>query len=215
MILFGREVTYSKRKAGNGMVLETVRQTNPRRRLFTIDEYEQMIEAGVFDEDEHIELIRGEIVKTAALGELHEACVRRLTKLLERRAGDVAMVSIQNSIRLPVNKSQPQPDAALLRLRDDFYDAHRPLPHDVFLVIEVAKSSLRRDRKEKVPIYAEAGIPEVWVVDLKHDIIEVYTSPMGGEYQHIQRLGRGETLRLSVGVAVTITVAEVLGFAKL
>lgn len=197
------------------MAIQIEQERRLKRHLFSIDDYERMIEAGILGKDDRVELIKGDIIEMAALGEPHEACVRRLSKLLERRAGDVAMVSIQNSIRIPTNNSQPQPDVALLRLRDDFYSSRRPTPDDVLLLIEVAESSLRRDRKDKVPIYAEAGISEVWVVDLKHSVIEVYSDPIEGGYRHIRRAGRGETLRLPVRADVSIAVDEVPGFAKL
>jgi Uma2 family endonuclease len=197
------------------MAIQIEQEHQLKRHLFSINDYERMIEAGILGKDDRVELIKGDIVEMAALGEPHEACVRRLSKLLERRVGDVAMVSIQNSISIPTNNSQPQPDAALLRLRDDFYSTQRPTPDDVLLLIEVAESSLRRDRNDKVPIYAEACIPEVWVVDLKHSVIEVYSDPTVGEYQHVRRAGRGEVLRLPVGTDVSIAVDEVLGYVKL
>lgn len=195
------------------MVLEVTRQVRPQRRLFTIDEYEQMIDAGVFDEDEHIELIKGEIVKMAAIGLRHEGCVRRLTKLLERRVGDIAIVSVQNSVRLPA-ASQPEPDVAVLAWDDEYYSERRATPHDVLLLIEVAESSLRYDRTVKVPLYAVAGISEVWVVDLKGSRIEIYSDPVGGQYERVKQVGRGETLQILAGSAATLTVDEVLGNAK-
>src|SRR5688500_8960036 len=103
------------------------------RKHWTIDEYEKMIEAGVFHEDQRLELIRGEIVEMAPIGLPHEASVRRLTVLLARIFGDTAIVSIQNSLRLP-DDTQPQPDVVVLRWRDDFYEGRRPLPQDVLLL---------------------------------------------------------------------------------
>ena len=197
------------------MALQAVQReiTRPRvrRRLFTIEEYELMIQAGVFHEDEHIELIRGEIVKMAALGLPHEACVRRLTKLFERRAGDIAIVSVQNSVQLPNSTSQPEPDVVLLTWRDDFYETSRPMPGDVLLIVEVAESSLRYDRRVKMPLYAEAGIAEVWLVDLKSKVVEVHTSPAQGAYQQLRRAERGEMLFVPGKPDVSIQVDEIVG----
>jgi Uma2 family endonuclease len=193
------------------MVTHLERQNPPRQRLFTIEEYERMIEAGVFHEDEHIELIRGAVVKMAALGLPHEACVRRLTQLFVQRVGEVAIVSVQNSVHLPTSNSQPEPDVALLKWREDFYETERPQPTDVLLLVEVAESSLRSDRVDKVPLYAEAGISEFWLIDLRHNSVEVYTNPEAGLYRNMQRVERGGTLTIHGKTEVIIEVDDILG----
>ncbi len=180
------------------------------RKQFSIDEYERMIEGGVFDKEDRLELIRGEIVEMAPIGLRHAACVARLTKLFERTVGDVAIVSVQNSIRLP-KKSQPQPDVALLRWRDDFYSGRRPTPGDVSLLVEVAESSLAADRGVKLPLYAEAGVPEVWIVDLSQDAVEVYSNPSGSAYQNVRRAAKGEALALPADLAGTVEVNDIVG----
>ena len=130
----------------------------PTQRLFSVQEYERMIETGVLTEDERLELIRGEIQTMSPIGSRHAACVKRLLALLNTQYGDRAIVSIQDPIRLSAT-SEPQPDAALLRLRADFYATELPQPADVLLVIEVSDSTLDYDRNEKMTVYARPISP--------------------------------------------------------
>jgi Uma2 family endonuclease len=183
-----------------------------KRRLFTLEEYEHMIDAGVFNEDEHIELIRGEIVGMAPIGLPHEVCVARLTRLLGRVAGNEAFVWPQNNpVSLPGSNSRPEPDATLLKWRDDFYAGKRPEPEDVLLVVEVAETSMRYDRTVKAPLYAEAGIPEYWIVNLRDGVIEVYTDPADGAYKQTRKAKRGDTLPLPGGLEGALQVSDILG----
>jgi len=120
------------------------------RHRFTVEEYHRMGQAGILSEDDRVELIEGEIVEMAPVGSRHAACVKRLNALLSRRAGGRALVSVQDPIRLGEH-SEPQPDLALLKPREDFYAAAHPGPEDVLLVIEVAETSLEYDREVKLP----------------------------------------------------------------
>jgi Uma2 family endonuclease len=180
------------------------------RRRFTIEEFEQMIRAGVFEEDERIELIEGEIVEMSPIELRHMVCVSRLDFLLQRQLGSEFHVWVQNAIRMP-NNSRPQPDVFLLKWRDDFYAGKHPTAEDVVLLIEVAESSLRYDRKIKAPRYAKAGIPEVWIVNLPKDIVEVYTTPGESGYENVRRAGRGESLPLLGSLDGTISVDDIFG----
>src|ERR671938_948293 len=132
------------------------------RRHFNITEYYRMAAAGVFTEDDRVELIEGEIVEMNPIGSRHAACVGRLTKLLERLAGDSAIVWVQNPVQVS-DYSEPMPDVALLKRRDDFYAQANPQRTDVLLINEVADSSVEYDRDIKMPLYAGANIPEVWL----------------------------------------------------
>ena len=127
----------------------------PRRR-FTVDEYYRMGEAGVFAPEERVELIEGEIVSMAPIGNRHMACVARLTRALSRAVADAALVWPQgNAILLPP-RNAPQPDAALLRPRADDYGGSSARPEDILLIVEVADTTYRYDRRVKVPLYARA-----------------------------------------------------------
>jgi Uma2 family endonuclease len=163
-----------------------------RRRTWTVDEYHRMAEAGVLREDDRVELIEGEIVEMSPIGSDHARCVNRLNALLVPPAQGRAIVSVQNPVRLSP-RSEPQPDLSLLRWREDFYP-EGPTPADVLLVIEVAASSLLFDQRIKVPLYARAGIPEVWVIDLDAGLVEVHTAPSGGEYRGLRTAGEGDAL---------------------
>ncbi len=159
------------------------------RRLFTVEEYHQMTRAGILTEDDRVELIEGEVVEMAPSGSRHAACINRLTQLFSEQLTRRAILSIQNPVQLGEH-SEPQPDVTLLRPRQDFYASAHPTPQDILLLIEVADSSLEYDREIKVPLYARAEIPEVWLVDLLEEQIILYRQPSPQGYQIIQQIGR-------------------------
>lgn len=101
-------------------------------------------------------------------------------------------------------------DVALLRPAPDFYSHARPGSADVIVLVEIADTSATRDRSVKVPLYAEAGIVEFWIVDLVEDVIEMYSDPMGRTYRQVRKFGRGESLTVPVLLDVSLTVDEVL-----
>jgi len=177
---------------------------------FSVAEFERMGEAGVFTKDARLELIEGEIIEMSPIGSRHAACVNFLSRFLNRTVGHIALVSTQNPIRLN-DFSEPEPDLALLRLRDDFYrDAH-PTPADVLLIIEVADTTLAYDRQVKVPLYAKAGVAEVWIINLTDEQIEVCTELTEGAYQARVNFRRGDEARAHTIPDLAVSVAEVLG----
>ena len=180
------------------------------RRKFTVQQYHQMCESGILTEDDRVELIRGEIIEMSPIGTKHAACVKCLNKLLYRKLGDRVLIAIQDPIVLN-NKSEPQPDVALLQPRDDFYETAHPQPQDIFLLIEVADSTVMYDREEKIPLYAEANIREVWLVDINAQIVEVYQQPTGAGYQIIQKFTPGENLSIAAFPDIKITVNQIFG----
>lgn len=145
-------------------------------RRFTADEYHQMAQAGILRPDERVELIEGAIVAMTPIGRRHVACVARLPHACVRGMGDQAVVLVQSPIRL-ADLSEPEPDIAVLRPRTDFYAEKDAGPADVLLLIEVADTSEYYDRHVKVPIYARASIPEVWLVDLTTKTVTIYRQP--------------------------------------
>ena len=138
---------------------------NLSKHHFSVSEYERMGETGVFSPDARVELIEGEIVEMSPIGSSHAACVTLLSRILNQQVRDQAIVSTQNPIRLN-DFSEPQPDIAVVRFRDDFYRNAHPGPSDVFLVIEVADTTLEYDRRVKMPLYARAGVPEALILNL-------------------------------------------------
>ncbi|MHB8577247.1 MAG: Uma2 family endonuclease, partial [Dehalococcoidia bacterium] len=145
----------------------------PAERLFSIDEYDRLIEAGILTNDNRVELLDGKIVCVAALGVPHAATVRRTDALFAARLAGRVVISVQSPVHLPP-RSEPEPAIVLLRFRADFYSTGHPAPEDVLLLIEVADSSPRGDRDRKLPRYAIAGILEVWLVDIEAQRLLVY-----------------------------------------
>lgn len=189
--------------------METKAQEITRRR-FTVHEYHRMAEAGILHEDDRVGLIEGEIVEMTPIGSRHFACVNRLNKLLIQQVGDSAVVHVQNPVRL-ADLSEPEPAIALLRLREDFYAEKYPTPEDVLLLIEVSDTSLRYDQEIKLPLYARAGVREVWIVDLSGEAVERHTEPAGDGYRLVRRAYRGETLESVALPALALSVDAVLG----
>jgi Uma2 family endonuclease len=180
------------------------------KRWITVDEYERMGEAGIFHPDDRLELLEGEIYEMSPIGSPHAACVKYLSALLNRLFNGKMIVSTQDPIRLN-DFSEPQPDIALLRWRDDFYRHAHPTPSDVLLVIEVADSTVESDRSYKMPLYAKAGIPEAWIVNLPDEKIELYAQPANGAYQFILEFKRGEDVQSHSIADLQVHVADVLG----
>ncbi|BAY25819.1 hypothetical protein NIES2100_56270 [Calothrix sp. NIES-2100] len=180
------------------------------RRKFTVEQYHKMIESGILTADDRVELIRGEIIEMSPIGTKHAACVKCLNKLLSTKLRDRVLIAIQDPVELD-NNSQPQPDVALLKPRDDFYATAHPQPQDIFLLIEVADSTIEYDREQKIPLYAQANIIEVWLVDINEQIIEVYQQPTPAGYQIVQKFTSGQNLSITAFPDVNITVNEILG----
>jgi Uma2 family endonuclease len=181
-----------------------------QRRRFTVRDYYAMADAGILTEDDRVELIEGEIIEMAAIGSRHAACVDRLNRLFVQGTGERAVVRVQNPVRLS-DLSEPQPDVTLLRPRKDFYAQAHPGPGDVLLIVEVAHSTLSYDRGIKLPLYARAGIPEVWIVDVEHRGVDVYHEPRDGQYFVTELRGSGDILRLWFMPSVAVAVDDILG----
>lgn len=179
------------------------------RHRFTVEEYNELIEFGVLGENQRVEFIRGEVVDKMPIGELHLFCVNQLNRILNRQVGDDAIVSVQNPIRL--DDSEPEPDVALLRPREDSYRSGKPAARDVLLVIEVADTSLEIDRVIKRQLYAEAGIPEYWIVNLSDSCVEVHLHPStDGTYRNNLIFHAGQTLQVAALPNCGIEVSQLL-----
>jgi Uma2 family endonuclease len=181
----------------------------PRRR-FTAAEYHQMAEAGILAEDDRLELIEGEILEMSPIGRHHAAAVIRLSDLFFDTFRDVALVSAQNPIRLS-DDTEPQPDLTLVRRRPDFYDSGLPGRDDVFLVVEIADTSVAYDRSLKIPLYGRSGIPEAWLIDVNKQTVTVYRDPGAAGYGTTRVMRRGEQLALISFPDRPVTVVQILG----
>jgi Uma2 family endonuclease len=178
------------------------------KRLFTVTEYHRIAEAGILGEDDRVELLAGEIVAMTPIGSRQAACVARLTALLSR-VQELGIVWVQNPIHLGQH-SEPRPDLAVLKPRADFYAQAHPEPEDVLLVVEVAETSADYDREVKLPLYARAGIPEVWLVDLTEERIEAYRQPAPNGYREVRRLGRDGRAAPQAFPDLELAVADLL-----
>ncbi len=164
----------------------TTHELYQRHRL-AVHDYHRMGETGVFPPGCRVELIEGEVIDMVPIGSRHAAVVKRLNTLLVRAVGDRAVVSVQDPIIMG-DYSEPEPDIALVRTRDDYYALAHPRADDVLLIIEVADSSLNYDRRIKIPLYARHEIPEVWLVDIEGRSLSVLHSPTAEGYEHENRL---------------------------
>lgn len=180
------------------------------RRVFSVDEYRRMGEAGILTEDDRVELIEGEIVQRTPVGSRHAACVARLTRVLAGTIGDRAIVWVQNPIRLS-DLSEPEPDLALLRARDDFYASAHPGPEAVLLVIEVGDSSRSFDADTKAPLYARHGIPELWLVDLETGRVTVHRDPSPDGYRSVEPKTGNDPLSPEAFPGIRLTVPAIVG----
>ena len=171
----------------------------------SVEKYERMIRAGIFTENDRIELIRGELLDKMPIGEAHVEVVNRLTRRFARLLDETITVSVQNPLVLA--DSEPEPDLALYTLRAP----GKARASDVHLVIEVADTSLEFDRTVKLSLYAEAGIPEYWIVNVLDEEVEIHRQPkLDGSYALTSTRERGSTLEPLAFPAVKLTVDEIL-----
>lgn len=176
------------------------------KRKFTVDQYHRMAETGIFASSDRLELIQGEIIEMSPIGSRHAAWVRRLTQLFSEKLGQRASVSVQNPISLGDNQSEPQPDITILAPRSDFYLTAHPQPQDILLLVEVADTSADYDREVKIPLYAAAGITEVWLLDVGAEIWQVYRQPTAAGYQEMQQVPPGSSIAPLSFPEITLTI---------
>lgn len=154
-----------------------------RTRPFTVEEFRRIGEAGILTEDDRVELIHGEIIPMTPIGPRHAACVNALTRMLIQRVRPEVIVHIQNPLQLD-RHTEVYPDLVVLRPRPDRYQEKIPEPDDVLLLIEVADTTLAKDQTEKLPHYAQVGVPEVWIIDVVKKEIMAHWDPSGQHYKN-------------------------------
>ena len=185
--------------------------TPPTKHRFTIEQYYKMGEVGILGIEQRTELIEGEIIEMSPIGAKHAACLSKLADLLRDRTRNLVLVRQQNPIQLS-DRSEPQPDIAVVKKRQDYYLESHPIPTEIFLLIEVADSTLKYDRDVKVPLYAKAGIPELWIANLEAQVFEVYRQPSETGYKQVQIYGKGEVINLQILPDVAISVDDIMNF---
>jgi len=168
-----------------------------------------MVEAGILQEDDRVELLDGEIVAKSPIGPRHNTVVDRLNRFFTKLSGTDFICRTQGSISMP-GESEPEPDITLLRYRTDEYEQALPTPADVLLITEVAESSVEKDRETKRDIYAAAAIIEYWVLDLNTDTLTVHRDLSNEAYEHVELITRDQSVQASALPHVDLDISNVL-----
>jgi len=180
---------------------------------FSVEDYYRMAETGVLRPGKRVELLDGKIIDMSPIGPFHGGLVNRLSRLFNQLSNNRWLVSVQNPLRVD-DHSEPEPDVMLLKPAADDYTSRHPQPQDVFLLIEVADSTLEYDRAEKLPVYGRAGVAEVWIVNLPDAAIEVYREPHFTGYSSRTILRAGDQAKPQACPEVTVDVSELLMLKK-
>ncbi len=184
-------------------------QPQPRRLRFSVDEYYKMIELGLLKDYEKSEIIEGELIQKMTIGDRHALTVDLLNKFFIKNVSDEIRVGIQNPLRIS-DYNEPEPDIVLSDLMK--YDGTRhPRPKETLLIVEVSDTTLKYDRDTKLALYAEAEIPEVWIVNIPNEIIEIHQKPGSGIYQLTQIFKHGETVKSEILPDLSLEVDKILG----
>ena len=180
-------------------------------KLFTRQDYHRMAEAGVFADDDKVELLNGNIITMSPIGSKHLATVNRFVRIFQKSLSDDYILSIQNPVGIN-DISEPEPDVAILNYKKDFYENGKPTPKDVPLIIEVSDTTLEKDLNIKLPLCSKVGIHESWIVDLNSFRISVFTEPSANGYLSTRHCYEGDKINVSSVPDLTIPVSDVFGF---
>jgi Uma2 family endonuclease len=189
---------------------EMAHVTESAEGLITVEEFDRMWESGVIGPEERLELIEGRLVRREMMNPPHASIMARTMRTVMRGLHDRAMVWSQLPF-IANERSKPFPDFALVKLRDDYYQARLPVPEDVLVVIEVSDSRLRFDRGEKLRLYAKVGIPEYWIVDVKKKAIETYRGRHDLGYAAPVVAKKGDSVAFAAFPDVVFAVDELVG----
>jgi Uma2 family endonuclease len=181
-----------------------------KKRLFNVDEYHQMISAGILKEDDRVELIDGEIISMPPIGPWHASEADRLTANFYFKFGSNIIVRVQSPVQLN-DFTEPQPDIAILKPNPDFYVKGHPKSEDILLLIEIADTTIDYDRNKKIPNYAKSNIIETWLIDKEKNRIEAHREPNNGIYQQIRIFLRGQQINSISFPDTYFSVDELLG----
>jgi len=178
-------------------------------RKWTVKEYQKLGEMGFFHPEERVELISGNIIKMSAKGTAHTSALGRTDRLLQNLFGNLAWVRMQDPIALDDN-SEPEPDIALVRIDPLDYATHHPTPSEVYLIIEVADTSLTFDREIKAKAYARSGITDYWVLNVNERQLHVFREPADDGYQSEVILGENGSISPLQFPTVNIAIQAML-----
>ena len=179
------------------------------RHRFSVDDYHFLAEHGLFAPSERVELIRGELQLMQPLGPDHSSHTSSFIDTIRPKCPPTLALRLEQPVVIPPD-SEPQPDLAVVRRRADYYKSAHPRPADVLLIVEVADSSVAFDTGGKARLYAQAGIPEYWVLDLPAQRVRIFREPRGDGYKVGEALTRGETARCGTVPELVIEVGDLL-----
>ena len=165
----------------------------PHTHRLTVEQYHKMICAEVFDEDKHVELLEGELIEMSPQHFPHKNCLRELTGIMHGAGAELGTVLVQLGVKVSEH-SEPEPDLVLLRPPARQYRSREWSNEDVLLMVEAGEGSRRYDRERKMPVYARAGIPELWLIDLVDELVHIYRRPENGVYRYEAIANRGDTI---------------------
>jgi Uma2 family endonuclease len=180
------------------------------RKLFTVEEFQRIEDAGIFHPDSRHELIRGEIIAMPNPSRRHSGRVNKLNRVFTSKLGESVIVCIQNGMFVN-DMSEPKPDVVICKPLPELFGPFEPAPEDVLLLVEIADTSIRYDTRIKAPLYAEGGIPEYWILNIPDDVLEVRRDPAGKEYRQMELYKRGQTITPQHLPGTTLTIDELLG----
>lgn len=178
-------------------------------RKFTVDEYYRMVEVGLIARDERVELINGRVLQMSPIGPTHAFLVQKLNEILGGQLTREYTMIVQSSVRLD-QRNEPEPDLAVLTGPAERYRDRLPEAGDVRLLIEVSESSLSFDQNEKLELYAENGIPEVWIVNAVNKRVERYCEPIDRRYKKIEHFSDDQTICAGDLEELRLAVADLL-----
>lgn len=173
---------------------------------WSVEEYHRMVEAGILHR-RSVELLAGEVVEMSPETPIHYTTAKRGAKYLEELLSGKADVRFNGPITLA--DSEPEPDIAVVRLPESAYNDRHPNPQDIFWIVEVAKTSLKKDLEIKAAIYATAAIKEYWVLDLSAKQMFVFRDPQEGKYVEEYIIGEGTITSLAF-TDISVSVKRLL-----
>lgn len=189
----------------------TAMRPSVQQHRFTVEEFLRIGETGILDPDLRVELLDGKVYEMAAIGSPHAACVNRLTRIFTEAFRTRLIVAVQNPVQIG-RYTLLVPDVTLLQPRDDYYEARHPRPEDVLLLVEVADTTLSRDRRVKMPVYGRAGVVESWLVDLNARRVQVFREPSSGlGYERAEAASLEGSLTPISLPDLTVDAAKILG----
>lgn len=191
-------------------VVELKKNLSIRPKRFRVEDFRKMTEAGILPEESGWEVIDGYLVDKMTIGSNHASTLKRLSEMLRDITRYLALVSVQDPIHID-DFNEPEPDICLLKRREDFYSGGHPNSSDVLLLVEVSDYTIAYDRDVKIGLYAEAGIVEVWLVNLNEGSIEQYSSPQNGRFGSVETFRKGQSIESISLKELALNVDDVLG----